>query len=266
MFAFGYLHFGEDAAEFGGEVAQAVVGEDGDDHADVGIMVGYFDGGSNITAGGDATEDAFFTGQAAGHFEGFIGGGGNDSIQVFDMQHFWYKTVADAFNFMRSPGAAGEDVALFWLDGEYFDVGVLLFEVLRCACDSAACPLGQNQGANFAACLFPDLRAGGAIMGLDIIGIDKLANLPVFARCGSFQFLHFFDDEVDVAFGARGEYKLRAIGENGLFAFVTHALGHDDDNMVAFGGCDARGGDTGVAGGALDDAHTRSEITAPLGL
>src|SRR6266496_1141147 len=178
MLAFGYLLFGIDAAEFGGEVAQAVVGENGDDHADVGITMGYFDGGSDITAGGDAAEDAFFTGQAAGHFEGFIGGGGNDSIEVFDAQHLWYKTIADAFDLMRSPRAAGEDVAL----------------------------------------------------------------------------------------STRSEHKLCAIGTNGLFALVAHSFRHDDDNMVAFGGTDTRGGDTGVAGGAFDDAHTWAEIIAPLGL
>src|SRR2546421_10235098 len=104
MVAVGYFQVGGDTTEFGGEVAQAVVGEDGDDHADVWIAVGDFEGGRDITARGDAAEDALFTRQATRHFEGFVGGGGHDAIEEFYVEHLRAESVANAFGFLASAG------------------------------------------------------------------------------------------------------------------------------------------------------------------
>src|SRR5207248_3497837 len=98
MVAVGYFQVVGNTTEFGGEVAQAVVGEDSDDHADVWIAVGDFEGGRDITARGDATEDALFTRQATRHFERLVGGGGHDAIEVFYVEHLWYEAVANAFD------------------------------------------------------------------------------------------------------------------------------------------------------------------------
>ena len=104
--------------------------------------MGDFEGGRDITARGDATEDALFTRQATRHFERLVGGGGHDAIEVFYVEHLWYEAVANAFDFMRSPGATGEDSAFRGLGSEDFDVGVLFFEVFGGTCHGTTCPLG----------------------------------------------------------------------------------------------------------------------------
>src|SRR5438270_452235 len=48
---------GVDTAQFGGEITQTIIGEDGHDHADIRVAFGNFKGSSNVAAGGDATED-----------------------------------------------------------------------------------------------------------------------------------------------------------------------------------------------------------------
>src|SRR5947209_15949260 len=103
-------------------------------------------------------------------------------------------------------------------------------------------------------------------MGLDVISIDELANLPVFTRGSSLEFLDLFDDDIYIAFSAGGEHEFRAIRLNGFLTLFAHTIRHDDDNGVAFGSAHAGGGDAGVACSAFDDAHTRTQITAPLGL
>src|SRR5947209_4205866 len=134
MVSVGYFQVGGDAAEFGREVAQAVVGENGDDHADVWIAMSDFEGGRNITARGDAAEDALFTRQAARHFERLIRSGGHDAIEVFYVEHLRYEAVANAFDFMRSPGTNGEDSAFRRLGSEHLEDGVLVFEEFEGAC------------------------------------------------------------------------------------------------------------------------------------
>ena len=101
-------------------------------------------------------------------------------------------------------------------------------------------------------------------MGLDVIGIDELADLPVFAGGGGLQLFDLFDDQVYVALGARSEHEFCAVGTDGLFALVAHAIGHDDDDGVAFGGANAGGGDAGIAGGAFNDGHAWKEVAATL--
>src|SRR5579875_3665005 len=266
VLAVGNLKLALHAAQFGGEVAQAVIVDGGDDHADIGIAAGNFERGCDIAAGRDATENALLAGKAARHLQRLVRGGGDNPIQVFDMQHFGNEAVADAFDLMRAPGATGEDIAFGWLNGKDFDIRVLLFEVFRAAGDGAAGSLCEHKRAHLALCLLQDLRPRRAIMGLDIVGVDELAHLPVFAGRGGFQFFDLLDHQVNIALRAGGEHKFGSIGANGLFPFVAHPLRHDNDDGIALCRAHTGRGNTGVAGGAFDDSHAGAQLTAPLGL
>src|SRR5438552_9734307 len=111
MFAVWHFQVGGNATEFGGEVAQTIVGEGRHDHADVRISLSNFDCSGDVAPRRDTAEDTLLAGQATSHFERFIRGSRDDAIQVFYMEHLWNKAIADAFDFMRSPRATGEDIA-----------------------------------------------------------------------------------------------------------------------------------------------------------
>src|SRR5581483_10639913 len=138
----------------------------------------------HVTAGGDAAENALLAGQAAGHFDCLVRSGGHDAIDVFQAQYLGNKTVADALDLVRPPASSGDDVALGRLYDEDLDSGILLFQVLRCPGHSSPGALRKNQRADATLCLLPDLRSGGAIVGLDIVDVGKLSDLPVLARRG----------------------------------------------------------------------------------
>src|SRR5690349_10868128 len=127
------------------------------------------------------------------------------------MQHLRNEAIADALDLVRPPRATREDIALGRFGGKDFDSRVLLFEILASASHGTSCALRQDQGANFAFALLPDLRTRGAIMGLDVIDIDELTDLPVFARSSRLERLDLLDNQIDVALGAGCEHKFRAI-------------------------------------------------------
>src|SRR5579884_3343022 len=266
MLAVGNLKLAFDAAQFGREVAQAVIVDGGNDHTDVGIAAGHFEGCGHIAAGRDAAEDALLAGKTARHLQSLVGCGGDNAIQVFDVQHFGDEAVADAFDLVRAPRAAGEDIAFGWLNGKDFDIGVPLFEIFRAAGDSAAGSLREDERADLAFRLLPDFRAGGAVMSLNIVGVDELANLPVFAGRGGFQFFDLLDHQINIALRAGGQHQFGPVGANGLFALLAHPLRHDDDDGIALCRADTGRGNAGIAGSAFNDGHAGPQVAAPLGL
>src|SRR5437763_3007207 len=103
-------------------------------------------------------------------------------------------------------------------------------------------------------------------MGLDVIDIDELTDLPVFARRGTLEFLDLLDDQVYIALRARGKHEFRAISPNGLLAFLAHPVRHDDDHWIALSSSNAGSGNTAIAGGAFNDSHARPQVSTPLSL
>src|SRR3954463_14563024 len=119
---------------------------------------------------------------------------------------------------MSAPCPTRQDIALVGFHSEYFNVGILLFQILRGTGDGASSTLRKHESANLAFRLFPDFRPGRTIMGLDIIDVDELINLPIFARSRRFEFFDLVNHQVYVTFSARGEYQFGAIGANGFLA------------------------------------------------
>src|SRR5881392_3259081 len=97
-------------------------------------------------------------------------------------------------------------------------------------------------------------------MRFDIISIDELTNLPVFAWMGSLEFFDFLDHQVHIALRTRGQHKFSTVGADGLLTLLTHTIRHDDDDGITFGCTNTRSGDTCVAGGAFDNAHARAQV------
>src|SRR2546423_8833352 len=148
-------------------------------------------------------------------------------------------------------------------DGKDFDIGVLLFEVLASAGHGTARTLRQDQCTNLALGLFPDFRAGCAIMSLDVIEIDELANLPVFARRSCLELLDLLDNQIYIALSARCEHEFRTIRTDGLLAFLAHTIRHDNNHGIALCGPNTGSGNACVACGAFNDSHARPQIATP---
>src|SRR5579859_3508742 len=82
MLAVWHLQVGLHSAQFGGEVAQAVIGKHGNNHTDIWIALRYLDSRRHVAAGRDAAENTLFTRQATRHLNRFVGSGGDNAIEI----------------------------------------------------------------------------------------------------------------------------------------------------------------------------------------
>ena len=92
------------------------------------------------------------------------------------------------------------------------------------------------------------------------VDVGRVAELPgqhgVLATVGD---LLGLGDGALHALGSRGENELGTVGAHDGAALDGHRVRHDDDGLEAAGRRDHGQGDTGVAGGALDDGAARLE-------
>src|SRR5882724_2406809 len=138
MLALGDVHALVLAAERGGEVALAGVVDDGDDGRELGMGAGELERGGHVAPAGDAAEDAFLGGQAAGGLDALLGGGGDDAGELGDVEVARDEAVADALDAVVPPLAPGEERALGGLHRVEPHRGVLAAEVAAHAGDEAA--------------------------------------------------------------------------------------------------------------------------------
>ena len=109
-----------------------------------------------------------------------------------------------------------------------------------------------------------DFLRGRAAMNLDVGRIVELLRHPA-VRVWSISSLGAIDRARHALFLGR-EVELRAVSEHQPAAFDAHAVGHDEDELVALHRRDHGEADAGVAGGRLDDRAAGFQLAGPLGV
>lgn len=243
-----------------GEVSFAGIGEDDDDEfAFVFGEHGHADGADGGGAAGDAAEDAFFAGEAAGHVDGFVIGDLFDVVDDGEVEGAGDEAGADTLDLMGAglggfaEAGLGDDGAVGGFNGDAADGFVfLVLDVAADAGDGAAGADAGDEDVDFAIGVFPDLGAGGFHVDSGVGGILELLQEHEFAGVRGADALGLLDGAAHAG-GAGSENEIGAEGLEDLAAFDGHGLGHGEGDGDAAGGGNEGESDAGVAGGGFDD-------------
>ena len=99
-------------------------------------------------------------------------------------------------------------------------------------------------------------------MCVDVGGIVELLRHPAVRRLRN-ELIGSFDRAFH-AFGTVGELKLRTVGKHQPAPLDAHAVGHDEDQLVALDGRHHRKADAGVARGWLNNRAARLQLARAL--
>ena len=186
-------------------------------------------------AAADAHQHAFLRGAAAGHFAGGFGFYLDHAVEQLGVQVFRDKACANALDGVGRGRAAGNDRALRGLDREHFQARPFGLEHLRHAGDMAASAHAGDDGVQALGEVGQNFQRGGAGVDFHIGRIFKLLWHPGAGR-GIDQFLGAGDGAFH-AFFARRQVKAGAIGQHQAATLDGHAVGHHQNQFVAFDGC-----------------------------
>ena len=153
---------------------------------------------------------------------------------------------------MRSRLAAAQDGGCGGFDGEHFQLRPMLLQHLRAARDVPAGPDAGNEriGRRIGE-IAQDLLGGGAAVDFDIGGIVELLRHPASGRCSTNSRAPVHGPLHALFLGSQLERG--PIGKHQPPPLDAHAVGHDENQLVAFHRGDHREADAGVARGRLDD-------------
>ena len=165
---------------------------------------------------------------------------------------------------MRTGGTLAQHRGGGRLDGNDLDGGVLALQVLANAGHGAAGADTCNKDIDLAVGVLPDLGAGGALVGVGVGRVHKLAGHKAVGNL--LRQLVSLGDSALHALGTVGQHQLGTVGLHQLAALHAHRLRHDDDDAVAAGGGDGCQADAGVAGGWLNDDGTGLQFAGGLGV
>ena len=223
-------------------------------------------------AAGDADEDTFFGGEAAGHFHRFFARDLFHLVDDAEVEGVGNKPGTDALNLVRSgfeflAGAfLGDDRAFLRLDGDGLDFLALgVFDVARNTGDGAAGADARDEHVDRAVGVIPDFRTGGLFVNRGVCRILELLGHEIFGRVAVGDFFRLFDRALH-AFGAGGQHEGRAKRGQYAAAFDAHRLGHGQGEFVPAGRRDIRERDAGVAGGRFDNFRAGFQHAAFLGI
>ena len=242
----------------GGEISLARTATDGDDEfAFVFRAFGDLEGDMHIGAGGNAHEHALFLADAASHGKGLLVGDRDDFVDDIEVEVVGDKAGTGSLNFVgaRFHGLAsaslGDDGRIFGFDRDGAEGFFAGFDDFGNTGDGSTRTHGGDKDIDQAIGVGPDFFSGGFFVNGGVGGVFKLLGDKragqVFGECfgpgdGAFH-----------SFGGGGEFEFCAQQGKESAALEAHALGHGEDELVAFGGGDESEGDAGVAGGGLDD-------------
>ncbi len=126
-------------------------------------------------SGRNADHQAFGTGQFSASRVSVFVLDGEDLVEERSVERIRHKTGADALQLVRARFAAGKDRRRSGLHGNYFNTGLLFFQVLRNACYGSAGADARNKNIDFAVGLLPDFRPGRFLVRFRVRRVDKLA-------------------------------------------------------------------------------------------
>ncbi|MCG3121101.1 MAG: hypothetical protein ALAOOOJD_04055 [bacterium] len=219
-----------------------------------------FQGDIRGAAGGAADEQAFLAGETARHQKRFLVTDGINFVDIFPVQRAGNDFLADTLDFIRlsvqqifciemlAQGRAGR------IGADHFDGRIFFFEILRRAGNRAAGADAADKIIELAFGLFPNFRAGGAIMRRGVFGIVILIGENRIRG-----FLHDFGGDAVIAFrrvvrhGGWANHHFGAIRFEHAHFFLAHFVGHRKNRAIAFDGCGERQAGAGVAAGGFDN-------------
>ena len=146
---------------------------------------------------------------------------------------------------------AGEERGCVGLHRRHLEGGVLLLQVPGGAGDGAAGAHRGHKHVHLTVRIRPDLRAGGAVVGLRVGGVAELVGDEAAGQLPG-QLLGLVHRPLH-ALGPGGEDQLRPVGGQHGPALGAHGVGHGEDHPVAPGGRHTGQTDARIAGGGLDD-------------
>src|SRR5207248_1751204 len=171
-----------------------------------------------------------------------------------------------ALDAVRSPLAPRQQRALFRLDGVQAHTLVTLAQEPTDAGEGAAAALRGDERADHAAGLLPDLGPRRAVVRLDVVGVVELPRHPVAGEIARANLGQALERQIDVAFAARREHEVGAVGARDLLALLAHAFRHHHRAAIALHSGHERARDAGVARRALQHAHAGLQLAARLRL
>ena len=234
--------------------------------------LGDFQRGGDATAAGASGEYAFLLREAARPDETFFVVDLEDVVENFQIHGGGEEIFADAFDDVGEGLADFSGLDLFVVqraDGIHaddFDVGILFLEVTSHAGDGAAGADAADEMRDFSFGVFPDFRAGGAIVRFRIhrigvlIGIEGIGN---FARefCGdgivAARIFRLDGGGADDHFGAESFQQINF--------FARLFVGDGEDDFIAAHAGDESEPQAGVAGRAFDDGAAGLEFAGAFG-
>src|SRR5271170_2096121 len=243
-----------------GHVTGAGIGHEGDDHVALFRGAGDFQGGGDAAAAGAAGEDGFLFGEAARPDETFFVADLVDVVENFQIHGAREKIFADAFDDIGE-GFAGVAGFYFFVveraDGvhaDYFDFGILFFQVAAYAGDGAAGAYAADEVGDFSFGVLPDFGAGGAVVRFGVHGIFVLIGVEGIGNFAG----QFCGDGIVAAriFGLDGggaDDYFCTEGFQQVNFFTRLLVGDGEDDFVATDAGDQGQAHAGVAGGAFDD-------------
>src|SRR5262249_52440091 len=143
-----------------------------------------------------------------------------------DVQVLRDETVADALDAVWPPGPPREKRALLWLRRVELHAGIALAQTAPHTAQGSSTALRGHEGPYDASGLVPDLGAGGAVVGVDVVGIAELPGHPVAIGVSRADRLELLQRQIHVALTPRGEDQLGAVRAHDLLALLAHAFRH----------------------------------------
>ena len=245
-----------------GEVAATRVGQEHDDQAGVGVLLGVTQGAGEGEAARAADEDPLVLDDPAGSGERL---GIADPIPLVDdvlLERRWVEVLTNALH------EVGVDVArVDRADGvgtDHLDVRVLRLEVAADAGRGAASADAADERVDLAVCLSPDLRTRRHDVRLRVRLVVVLVRLDVVGAGRELVGHRVVRARVLGLDGGGADHDLGAVGTQELDLVLGDLVRADEDAAVTLQGGGHRESDTGVARRGLDDRAPRLEVAGCL--
>ena len=212
---------------------------------------GQLGGGPQGRAGGDSHQDALGADQLPSGGKCVLVPDPDDLVVDAPVQGVRDEVGADPLDLVGAGLAAGEQGGGVRLHRRHMDGGVLLLQIAGGSGEGTAGAHTGHQHIDLALGVRPDLRAGGAVVGVRVGGVVELPGDKA-AGDGAGKLLRLLHRALHPQ-RAGGEDQLRPIGGQHGPALRAHGIRHGEDQAVAPDGGHTGQADAGVPGGGLND-------------
>src|SRR6266446_1942332 len=255
------------------EIAHSGVRQEGHDESFLAEAFCELQRGGNAASAGASGEQAFQLHQTPRDLEALFVIDLDHVVDDFQVHGGGEKIFADAFDHV---GLGLHGLATFdeivvkravRIDPNDLDLGIFFFQIFADAADCAARAHAANEVRDFAFAVFPDFRAGGAVMRFRIHGIFVLVGI---VGIGNFAREFFRYGVVTTRIirldrsGANDHFRAQRLKQ--IHFFLGLLVGDSENHLVAAHGGDKRETHSRIPGSAFDDGAARLEQAFFLGV